>query len=44
MFAHKVKDRKKCMDIAVLGDGIENAFEHIGKSYQLGESDMEIVK
>jgi len=43
-FAHKVKDRKQCMDIAVLGDGILPAFDHIGKSYQLGEKDKEVQK
>ena len=44
MFAHRVKDRKQCVDIAVLGDGILPAFDHIGKSYQLGEKDKEVVR
>jgi len=42
LFAHKVKDSgDSCMDIAVLAGGIENAFDHIGKSYQGGVMDIE---
>lgn len=34
--AHTVKDKKQCCDIAILGAGIERAFDHIGASYQNG--------
>jgi len=43
-FAYKVKNRTQCMDIAILSDGIPPAFDHIGKSYQGGEKDKEIVR
>jgi len=37
--AHTVKDKKQCCDIAILGNGIEKAFDHIGASYQNGVYD-----
>jgi len=43
-FAHRVKDRTKCADFAILGDGIPTAFDHIGKSYQGTKKDKETVK
>jgi len=42
-FAHKVKDRKKCADFAILANGIETAFDHIGKSRQGSKEDKEVV-
>ena len=44
IFAYRVKNSKKCMDIAVLADGVLPAFDHIGKSYQGGEKDKETVR
>lgn len=37
--AHNVLDKKECPDVAILWDGIANAFEHIGASFQGGEFD-----
>ncbi|MFA5166617.1 MAG: glycosyltransferase [Candidatus Paceibacterota bacterium] len=37
--AHNVLDKKQCPDVAILGDGIANAFEHIGASFQGSEFD-----
>lgn len=37
--AHNVLDKKQCCDVVILGDGIPNAFEHIGASFQNGEHD-----
>jgi len=43
-FAHRVKDMTECMDLAILADGIETAFDHIGHSRQGGKEDKEVVK
>jgi len=37
--AHNVKSKKECCDIAILGNGITRAFDHIGASYQNGVYD-----
>jgi len=43
-FAHRVKNKTECSDIAILADGIANAFVHIGKSRQGSDKDKEVVK
>jgi len=43
-FAHRVRDKKHCGDVAILWDGIPRAFDHIGKSRQGSEADKETVK
>ncbi len=39
-FAHRVKDKKHCCDVAVLWDGIPTAFDHVGASRQGSELDV----
>jgi len=43
-FAHRVKDKKKCADIAILANGVKTAFDHIGKSRQGSKRDRGMVK
>ena len=43
-FAHRVKDKKHCADIAILWDGLPTAFDHIGVSRQGSDQDNETVK
>lgn len=43
-FAHRIKDRKHCPDVAILWDGLPTAFDHIGASRQGSEHDMGIDK
>jgi hypothetical protein len=38
--AHTVLDKKECPEIAILGEGIPNAFEHIGASFQGSKHDI----
>lgn len=43
-FAHRVRDKKHCADVAVLWDGIPMTFDHIGKSRQGSDADKETVR
>ncbi len=43
-FAHRIKDKKDCPNVAILGNGIETAFDHIGASRQGTQADLETIK
>jgi len=43
-FAYRVKKKEGCADLAILANGVEMAFNHIGKSRQGSERDRGMVK
>lgn len=43
-YAHRVIDRDNCPDVAILPDGIERAFDHIGHSRQGTDKDVGFKK